>query len=1633
MKARIYPKFIDNRISGPHFPRVNPTQISTACFRDAPRTLLKKYLVPLLSMLLLACVAGVVVAAPVNLALNKTAVASSTQSSTYPAAAAFDGNTATRWSSAFSDPQWIYVDLGASYTVNRVKLTWEAAYATAFKIQASNDAATWTDIYSTTTGSGGIQDLTVTQTTARYIRMYGTARGTAYGYSLWEMEVYEPSTVNLALNKPAVASSIQSSTYPAAAAFDGSAATRWSSAFSDPQWIYVDLGASFAVNRVKLTWEAAYATAFKIQASNDAATWTDIYSTTTGSGGIQDLTVTQTTARYIRMYGTVRGTAYGYSLWEMEVYAPATATTVTITNPGDQSTNINTPVNLQINATDSAGNALTYSATGLPTGLSINSTTGLISGTPTQAGSSNVTVTASSSGGSANVTFTWTILSGGGGGGSTVNLALNKPAVASSIQSSTYPAAAAFDGNTSTRWSSAFSDPQWIYVDLGASYSVNRVKLTWEAAYAKAFTIQASTDAGTWTDIYSTTTGSGGIQDLSVTQTTARYIRMYGTVRGTIYGYSLWEMEVYGPGTATTVTITNPGAQSTNINTPVSLQINATDSGGNALTYSATGLPTGLSINSTTGLISGTPTQAGSYNVTVTASSSGGSANMTFTWTILSGGGGSTVNLALNKPATASSIQSSSYPAAAAFDGNTTTRWSSAFSDPQWIYADLGASNTVNRVKLTWEAAYAKAFKIQASTDAATWTDIYSTTTGSGGIQDLAVTQTTARYIRMYGTVRGTIYGYSLWEMEVYGPGTSTGTTVSITNPGAQSTDVSGIVNLQVQAQDSASNPLSYSATGLPPGLTINPSTGKITGSATNQAGIYQATVVASSKGGTNNASFTWTVTIPASPAVDILMSRYDTSGAAANLAETKLNVSNVNGQQFGRLFSLPVYGKIYAQPLYVSNVTIPNQGTHNVLYVATMEDMLYAFDAQSGALLWLRNDLVPSGATPFPVADAAYTNSLNIAGDVGIESTPVIDRPTNTLYFVQRTKENGRSVFRLRAVDIITGLDKLVSGGVTISASYSIGGGTVTFDPSIQNQRPGLTIARGQVIIGFGSHEDFNHYHGWIMAYDMNTLQQTGTLVVSPSSYGGAVWMSGRAPVVDSNGYAYLFTGNSFNSPGWNPGANDFDRGESALKLDPLQSMNVIDWFTPSNWAALDTADLDLTSSGPIQIPGTSFLLGGGKDGNLFLLAKDNLAGGPLQTLTFLGENRNGPAMWLRTAAKGGSRIYMSVAGDLVRSFPFDGTSLQAQYAQANDTAFGYPGAYLSVSANGETAGSGIVWAYGANLIASQDASHQVAAGEMRAYDADTLHLLWKSTTNFARDDLGLYGKFTIPVVANGQVYVATQSNQVVVYGQLPSSADFTVTALPSYAPTLAGTATFSLNANPINGFGGTVTWSISGPSGVSATFCSTNTNPCTGNPSNTGNLLWVNVAAQQAPLGQSLLTVTATSGQLPPHTQQVVLNVTNTQNVALPWAIYSVDSQDSSGLAINAIDQQNGTFWITKITGTSPPGQPHEIVIDLGQDNIPLKALSILPRQDGCSTGSPRQFQVYIAPTLSSSWSSVDVIGDSFDYSNMNWGCNLVQPRQQQFMFWPNTSARLVKFRTLTEVNDGKPTSAAEIKLFQ
>ncbi|QKW24079.1 discoidin domain-containing protein [Kitasatospora sp. NA04385] len=301
-----------------HLPRTAPARWG------APLCALLTVTALLAGLLLVLAPAPSARAAGALLSQGRPATASSAENAATGASAAVDGDTGTRWSSAFADPQWIQVDLGSSQALGQVVLRWEAAYAKAYQIQTSNDGSTWTSVYSTTTGTGGTETLNVSGT-GRYVRMYGTQRATAYGYSLWEFQVYGTSapstcgTQNAAQGRAATASSAENAATGASAAVDGNPGTRWSSAFADPQWIQVDLGSVQTLCRVQLQWETAAAKAYQLQTSTDGATWTSVYSTTNAAGGTETLNVTGT-GRYVRMYGTQRATAYGYSLWEFQVF-----------------------------------------------------------------------------------------------------------------------------------------------------------------------------------------------------------------------------------------------------------------------------------------------------------------------------------------------------------------------------------------------------------------------------------------------------------------------------------------------------------------------------------------------------------------------------------------------------------------------------------------------------------------------------------------------------------------------------------------------------------------------------------------------------------------------------------------------------------------------------------------------------------------------------------------------------------------------------------------------------------------------------------------------------------------------------------------------------------------------------------------------------------------------------------------------------------------------------------------------------------------------------------------------------------------------------------------------------------------
>ncbi len=574
----------------------------------------------------------------------------------------------------------------------------------------------------------------------------------------------------------------------------------------------------------------------------------------------------------------------------------------------------------------------------------------------------------------------------------------------------------------------------------------------------------------------------------------------------------------------------------------------------------------------------------------------------------------------------------------------------------------------------------------------------------------------------------------------------------------------------------------------------------------------------------------------------DVWTHRYDNARTGANLTETQLNTSNVNTTQFGRLFSYAVDADVYTQPLVINNVSIPGKGTHNVVYVATNNNSVYAFDADNnqGANaqpLWQVNFNGP-GVIPLPATDVGTDNSIRTPGPIGIMGTPVIDQMTGTLYLVARTQDTSGSTVsymqQLHALDITTGAEKF-GGPVVIQASvsgsgYDNIGGIVTFNPLQENQRAGIALANGNVYIAWASYGDTDPYHGWVMAYSASTLQQVGVLCITPNGERGGIWQSGQPLSVDVSGNLYVATGN-----GDFDGVQNF--GETILKLSP--TLSVIDWFTPDNWAALNAGDLDLSSAGVLLVPGSTDVIGTGKDGFFYVLNQSNLGhtqpgnGQIVQTFQVNDYEFHGsPTFWNGPL---GPWAYVWGAEDYLKAFVFSGSSLNT--VPISESTYpaptGLPGGILTLSANGSQAGSGILWA---SIPYVDDAEHGIVAGVLHAFDAtDLSQELWNSRLAAARDEVGNFAKFVPPVVANGKVYLASFSNQLNVYGLISSAPSPTTTELTSSLnPAVAGdSVTFTASvsgANPTGSVnfsdGGT---SISGCEAVAPAGASnTNTAVC-------------------------------------------------------------------------------------------------------------------------------------------------------------------------------------------------------------
>jgi len=514
----------------------------------------------------------------------------------------------------------------------------------------------------------------------------------------------------------------------------------------------------------------------------------------------------------------------------------------------------------------------------------------------------------------------------------------------------------------------------------------------------------------------------------------------------------------------------------------------------------------------------------------------------------------------------------------------------------------------------------------------------------------------------------------------------------------------------------------------------------------------------------------------PATGFASVLTEHDDVARTGANLNETQLTTANVNPTHFGKIFARPVDDSIYAQPLVLANVQVPGKGLRNVVYVATMNDSVYAFDADNAAetsAFWTVSFLnAANGVTPVShndVGQACGNPYPDILGNIGIESTPVID-PTGggTLYVVAKTKEAGQAVYRLHALDAATGAERPTSPVRIDAVAMGIGdesdGGTIPFDPWIENQRAALLLANGTLYITFSSYCDTGFYHGWVLAYDSATLQQTATFNASPDGKGAGIWMSGQGPAADPSGNVFLSIGN---------GTTDVQNGgrdlsEGIVKLTP--QLALVDWFIPFNFTAYNNNDVDLGAGGVMLMPDMPWVVTVSKAGTLYVNDTGNLgkyhAGDDSQIVQSIAlgsaEIHGGATTW---TIPGGSRVYVWPSDDVLRSFTVTGGQLGS--SAAGTTMGLWPGGVLSLSANGAASATGIVWA---TLPANGNPMVGQVPGVLRAISASSVATeLWNSLDNAARDDCGAYAKFNPATVVNGKVYLASFAGQFCVYGILP------------------------------------------------------------------------------------------------------------------------------------------------------------------------------------------------------------------------------------------------------------------------
>ena len=501
---------------------------------------------------------------------------------------------------------------------------------------------------------------------------------------------------------------------------------------------------------------------------------------------------------------------------------------------------------------------------------------------------------------------------------------------------------------------------------------------------------------------------------------------------------------------------------------------------------------------------------------------------------------------------------------------------------------------------------------------------------------------------------------------------------------------------------------------------------------------------------------------------IDVITYHYDNTRAGQNLTETTLTSANVKSTTFGKKGEFMVDGKVDAQPLYLSQLTVAGQ-PKNVLYIATEHGSVYAFDADSisgtsSTILWQKSTL-GSGETPSDDRGCGQ-----VTPEIGVTATPVIDRARNAIYVVAMSKSGSGSYFqRLHAFNLSTGVE-LFGGPITITATYpgtgaGSSGGTLTFDPAQYKERPGLLQMGSTIYTTWSSHCDFSPYTSWVMAFNADTLARSAVLNLEPNGSDGGIWMSGTAPAADSSSNIYFLEGNgtfdtTLNSQGF---PSQGDCGNCFVKLSTSTGLVLADYFTMHNTVAESNADQDLGSGGALVLPDVQdgggktkhLAVGAGKDTVIYVVDRDSMgkfnAANDAIYQEISGQLGGGvysmPAYFNNT-------VYFGAVGDALKAFPIANAKLASTPSSQSTHTFGYPGAAPSISANGST--NGIVWAVD-------------NAGILYAFDPANLNTeLYDSNQAANNRDHFAGNKFITPMVANGRVYVGTP-NSVAVFGLLP------------------------------------------------------------------------------------------------------------------------------------------------------------------------------------------------------------------------------------------------------------------------